>query len=722
MPPIHIETKISFEKLRACVANEERDKCLSLLDEVIAFLDIGKQQLAILAHTHQLVKEKVRVGRLTETEKAAFTNNLNSLIKGLENQVTQGDLQKTIHHFLAARPTTRPSLVLCPTCQSDAVRISDLGKLHCSACDAPPVCYHPPRFHLAQHLKMTAEEGRTFEKLMLLCRHEIILGNYETAIKLALEAIEYGYDVPMAWEYHALAYFYAQDNKGNIITDGAKQIMADLKTATSPIKDIRNPRTLEVREFLGKALFAAVDVFYQKKEATRADIIQYLKVWAHCFEIYDAPVFLETVIEELLGFKKMEWFELAIENGDVKPSAAALALDFNPMTFLRIVLNKLYGHDNFFLPFIENIKIKITEEQANDTFERYMNTLRNNPKKHLRQNTREEIESVLYCFKKWQYIFKINGNKLSLLLPIRELSCKGKISWYELGEDGSIQNKANILALGFDALKALKMLISWEGNLSFDTIEREIKAYLAENLSEETDKLLRKLVFVDGLLSDKSLAQLAVILNNWAMCFQITDNQAYVEKALLYLTEESRRPIFYVLHHKGVANRYKSETVTCSILGHLRQFCTWSDDRDWDYQLVGRDIQKTLIDLRFDALFTSYQKAIAAIKDQGTTEESVNQILASIGEALDLFQISKEPGHLLWAIDELHDNNKGSNLIWLYQNRKGDVIQKPRITEVDTITIWKELVRNIQTVHLYAPPVLKRLTLWLKFLQLLRIE
>ena len=702
-----------FKEIHNSLISNQLDRSFTLLDDVTIDLPIGKNDVILLKKRYEELKLKARIDNITRRDKEHFFKDIFGLASVLEDLLLQGRRIHTAEmiDFLTAASTFQN--IHCPNCQSNFIEISERNDIQCSNCGASDKYFIPSPIQPPKSDKINYDQSRTIERLMLLCRHELILKNYENALNLCEQAIEIGFDLQEVWEYHALCYYYSTDNQ-TIINNNAKQILADLKTSKSrivvPYQDSKS-----IREIIAKGLATAVKRQYDQiklgDESQRAYLVKLMNIWQICYEIYPSDAFLRAILFELVGKGKLMWFEFNLNNYNLKNHEGALSLQFHPIKSLKLFLEKVFPHQGKITEYTEVIQLEVARSLSLQTYNQYFYTLRNNSEQsnYYKSNKAQDIEQIIHFLEKWERIFRINNNQASIGIAIQELSCKAKICWYELNDNGEIIDKALINAMGFSPFAKLLELCKL-AKKNEQPIIKSIKNHLSKFILKDTIKYSERLEFGDSL-EVKQLEMIEKICLDCYRCYLATDDTTYLELPLIILTDKSTRTLFYQLEKNNIRDNHTPTPTNFSLVAWLKQLCQLMKSDRWNVNNVVSDIYETLINHRYNATQRKYQQGLGAINSSiALSINGVELILEAMQEALYVFVLSDNVDHILWAVEEL-SGHKGSSITWIHQNKNSGITVNNNIgrkVTTDIYGLWEDLIFNIQTqLPAYQPPVLK---------------
>ena len=722
LKPINFTERSIFDDVRESMRSSQLDKCFALLEEVNLYLPKGSASLDLLLTQWEEVKRKFRLQKLSQLEQGRFFEQLSAHIDWLEGTLLEG---KRLHSpelldFLLEKSTFK--YANCPSCASTKITVSGTNEIQCFNCGASENYFIPSPIQPPINEKITKEESRKIEKLLLLCRHELILKRFDKAMRLCKEAIEIGFDLQEIWEYHALCYFYNTDNQ-LIINNSAREILADLTTSNNRIV-IPYQDSDAIREVIANGLSASILKEYEsierRDESQRNYLIHLLEVWQVCFSIFPNVIFIKRILFELIGKGKFSWFEFNSSSYTLKSSAAALAEGFDSVKQLKSLLSRLSSTEDKLSEYTEIIQLEVARELNLATFNRYFYTLRN----HNRTNNFYESEDiddvlkVLNFLQNWEYIYEINENPLCLDLIIRELTGQSKICWFDMAEDGSIQDKPLPNELGY---APYSQLLEWstKSKKPFLKVVRVVQNHLSAFIHAENEELARELPLLSAPLDEDILEMLESIFLRSYQCYLATEDKIYLELPLELLTEETNYIAFYALDDFDIKDNYPITASNFSLVAWLKELCQLIGTPQWNMLNTVKRIHSSLVNHHFRGIQTDYNNAVYKINSRssiGSTELSM--IIKAIKEALSLFEISEDPDHLLWAIEEM-SSEKGSLFIWLFQNvsskqsgKNGGIIINKRLislTNDNIFGIWEDLIFAIQTqLPSYQSPTLKK--------------
>jgi hypothetical protein len=714
---INFTERSIFGDIRESMHSSQLDKCFALLEEVNQYLPKGSASLDLLFEQWEEVKRKFRLQKLSELERGRFFEQLSEYIDWLEGTLLEG---KRLHspellEFLLEKPKFEHAS--CPACASNDIVVSAKNAIQCSNCSASENYFIPSPIQPPVNEKITKQEGRQIEKLLLLCRHELILKNFNKALMLCKEAIEVGFDLQEVWEYHALCYFYNTDNQ-LIINNHARAILADLTTSNNRIV-VPYQDSNAIREVIANGLSASILREYESigeaKETKRGYLIHLLEVWQACYAIFPNPTFLKRILFELTGKGKLDWFEFNPNSDTLKSSEAALAHEFNSVKQLKSLLTRLFPSDNRLEEYTEIIQLEVARKLNLAAFNRYFYTLRNHNRTNnfYKSEDIDEVVQVLQFLQDWERAYQINENPLCLDLIIRELSGQGKMCWFDMKEDGSIKDKMLPNQLGY---APYSQLLEWttKSKKPFLKIVRVIQNHLSAFIYAESEELIEELPLLSAPLSDEILETLEFVFLKSYQCYLATEDKEYLELPLEVLTESTNYIAFYELDDFDIKDNYSITDSDFSLVAWLKELCQLIETPKWNMLDTVKRIHTALLSHHFKAIETHYNEAVFRINSRSSISSiELSMIINSIKGALNLFEISEDTDHLLWAVEEL-SSDKGSVFIWLYSNKNGGTTINKRLVDLTTdniFGIWEDLIFAIQTQFPnYQPPILKKQT------------
>ncbi len=712
----------TFNKVKLYVEQNEFKRCFAWLDEMVENIPFEQHNLNMLKNSYNLLQNKRIQGILEEEEFSLFQEDVLSYIELLEERVQNSRIhrRKTITDLEGISTIDK---IRCQTCESSHIQVVFLEKqeiIECFDCKTIVERFIPPKYELpvVDDEGFTTDKQREFERLMTFCRHDIILGDYESAFDNAEKAINLGFDIQEAWEYYALCYYYKTE-KSEIINTNANEILAALKT--SIVSKLTEPfRNSETREVIGRGLASAVKRRYEvvepNLEANRWELVKYLQVWFACYEIFNSKAFLEAIIEEMVGQGKLEWFILNLHNEEVSVLPSLLEAEFDTKNILKKALNELYHDDKKYLAYLHQTKINLAENAGSETFSIYLNTLRNNNKSnnYQKENSTAEIQTIINCIQTWQKIYDINQNAFGVKLSIEELACNKKICWFDLNSKGQLIEQPHIISIGFRPFLTIQKMAKL-GKTSLRALEKSIKLHISQQMSYENEEFVL-LLMKNKELNDLVLQQIEGLLDRWRICYLASGDDQFIKRALAFLTHDRYSLIFFDLENKQVVDGFSTKN-NYSLVHEIKKFCTWLKETEWDEQVMIEKVKYNLIVERFYYIQEDYKKAIKTIKKYNNrTNPDIIAIHKSIIAAKELFYISGNDDHLIWAIDELAGLGE-SGIHWFLRTKDGNKMINPRIKMVisdDLYFLWDELTRLVNTVKIYAPPVISEKATFIK--------
>lgn len=717
MKSINFTERSIFEDIRESMRSSQLDKCFALLDEVNRYLPKGSASLDLLFTQWEEVKRKFRLEKLSQVERRRFFEQLSEYIDWLEGTLLEG---KRLHspellEFLLEKAQFEKAN--CPACASNSIVVSATNAIHCSDCGASENYFIPSPIQPPTNEKITEQESRQIEKLLLLCRHELILKNFNKALMLCKEAIEVGFDLQEVWEYHALCYFYNTDNQ-LIINDNARTILADLTTSNNRIV-VPYQDSDAIREVIANGLSASILREYESigegKETKRGYLIHLLEVWQACYAIYPNPTFLKRILFELTGKGKLNWFEFNPNSDTLKSGAAALAHGFQSVKHLKSLLNRLFPSTNKLPAYTEIIQLEVARKLNLATFNRYFYTLRNHNRTNnfYKSDDIDEIVLILEFLKNWERVYQINENPLCLDLIIRELTGQGKMCWFDMNGDGSIKDKPLPNQLGYAPYSQLSEWTT-KSKKPFLKVVRVIQNHLSAFIHAENEELIEELPLLSAPLSDEILETLELVFLRSYQCYLATEDKTYLELPLEVLTEPTNYIAFYELDDFDIKDNYSIMDSDFSLVAWLKELCQLMGTPEWNMLNTVKNIHTALVNHHFKEIETHYHEAVFRINSRSSISSvELSMMINSIKGALSLFEISDNTEHLLWAVEEL-SSDKGSVFIWLYGNKNGGTTINKRLVDLtneNIFGIWEDLIFAIQTQSpSYEPPILKKQT------------
>ena len=724
-----------FKRIKAGIRANDLDVSFDLLEQIQELYptDEIETTIALLWQRYERLKrDEYILDTSSNAERTKLCSDLLAFLRDVKDNTFQGKAYK----FSALEVAKDQSFtnITCPVCRSSEIDINDNNAINCRNCGASEEYFVPSPIQPVKGGKMPEADSRQIEKLMLLCRREIIVKNYGEALQLCDQALAIGFDLQEVWEYRALCYYY-HTPKTKIIQSNAKQILADLKISNHPIV-VKYQNSKAIREIIARGLSAAVDRQYAKlpqgDERQRDYLILLMRVWQSCYLIYPADIFLKRALHELVGRGRLLWFELDWSQPNhyklFQNHQGALKARFNSPKMLNNILTALHlqgteeERQQQLNKYHEIIALELAKAQSIQTYNDYTQYLTNNTAQnnYWRSDMPEDFLPVIRYVEEWERVYHINNNIVGIQLAIRELACKSRFCWYDVDNDGNILEKPFINQLGFAPLARLERLVgiladaettNFEDLKDFNLLQQHIRNHISNGIATDTAKRVRKLhTYYDGL-DQEFLEEVEGICSEYYRAYQASQNAIYLERALDILIKEAYRTIFYRLEGSEVQDSHNESFAEFSALIWLKNLCEEMPDDDWSFDTLTKDIRKTLVQHRFDIQKDIYKKILGRFNEFSVLEtDELKNIITVAKTCLQLHQIEPRLEYLDWAIQELNGKS-ATKTIWVFLDKNSTVTTNKRVfrmTKTEVAPLWEEIVQEVLQHHIdYDVPTLR---------------